>query len=82
MFRSTLATQFAIGSVFTLTALLLGRQLHGWQVLLGLSLMPSYLAGLGLSLVIRPRVHGRNLRPAVLTIAALTGVAAMLRGIF
>jgi uncharacterized membrane protein YfcA len=81
-FRSTLATQFAIGSVFTLTALVLGRQLHGWQVLLGLSLIPSYLAGLGLSFVIRPRVHGRNLRPAVLTIAALAGLAAMLRGIF
>jgi uncharacterized membrane protein YfcA len=70
VFRSTLATQFAIGTVFTITGLVLGGALHGWQLLLGLSLMPSYFAGLALSLVIRPRLAGRNLRPAVLTIAA------------
>jgi len=81
VFRATLATQFAIGTVFTLTGLLLAGQLHGWQVLLGLSLMPCFLTGLGLSLLIRPRLHGRNLRPAVLTIAALTGAAAILRAI-
>ena len=81
VFRSTLATQFAIGTVFTLTGLLIAGQLHGWQVLLGLSLMPCFLAGFGLSRLIRPRVHGRNLRPAVLTIAALTGAAAILRAV-
>jgi uncharacterized membrane protein YfcA len=79
VFRSTLATQFTIGTLFTLIGLLVGRQLHGWQLLLGVSLMPSYLVGFGLSLVIRPRIGGRNLRPVVLTIAALTGVAAILR---
>jgi uncharacterized membrane protein YfcA len=81
VFRSTLATQFAIGTVFTLTGLLIAGELHGWQLLLGLSLMPSYLVGFALSLVIRPRVGARNLRPAVLTIAALTGVAAILRAV-
>ena len=81
VFRSTLATQFAIGTAFTLTGLLLGGQLEAWQLLLGLSLMPSFLLGFGLSLVIRPRVENRNLRPAVLTIAALTGLAAILRAI-
>lgn len=80
VFRSTLATQFAIGAAFTTTGLLVAGQLHAWQVLLGLSLMPSYFAGFLLSLAIRPRVNTRNLRPAVLTIAALTGVAAILRG--
>jgi len=79
VFRSTLATQFAIGTAFTLTGLLLGGQLRAWQLLLGVSLMPSFLLGFGLSLVIRPRVGTRNVRPAVLTIAALTGVAAILR---
>ena len=43
--------------------------------------MPSYLAGFALSLPIRPRVQRWNLRPAVLTIAALTGVAAILRAV-
>lgn len=81
VFRSTLATQFAIGTVFTITGLLIGGQLHGWQVLLGVSLMPSFFAGLALSLVIRPRLAGRNLRPAVLTIAALAGAAAIARAV-
>jgi uncharacterized membrane protein YfcA len=81
VFRSTLATQFAIGTAFTITGLLLGGQLHGWQLLLGVSLMPSYFAGLAASLAIRPRLAGRNLRPVVLAIAALTGVAAILRAV-
>ncbi len=81
VFRSTLATQFAIGTVFTLTGLLIAGELQGWQVLLGLSLMPCFLLGFGLSLLIRPYVGARNLRPAVLTIAALTGVAAILRAL-
>ena len=81
VFRSTLATQFAIGTAFTLTGLLAGGQLHGWQVLLGVSLMPSFFVGLFLSQLIRPHVETRNLRPAVLTIAALTGAAAILRAI-
>jgi uncharacterized membrane protein YfcA len=79
VFRSTLATQFALGTVFTITGLLIGGQLHGWQLLLGVSLMPSYFAGLALSLVIRPRLSHHDLRPVVLVIAALTGLAAILR---
>ena len=79
VFRSTLATQFAIGTVFTVTGLVIVGELHAWQLLLGASLVPSYLIGFALSLAIRPRVGARNLRPAVLTIAALTGVAAILR---
>jgi len=81
VFRSTLATQFAFGAVITITALLASHHLHAWQVLLGLSLMPSFFAGLGLSLAIRPRVAHLNLRPAVLTIAAIAGVAAIARGV-
>jgi len=79
VFRATLATQFAIGVVFTLTGLGLAGHLHLWQLLLGLSLMPAYLVGFALSLAIRPRLHARNLRPAVLAIAALTGIAAIVR---
>ena len=57
------------------------RQAYAWQLALGLSLMPSYFAGLALSMVIRPRLAGRNLRPVVLAIAALTGAAAILRAL-
>jgi uncharacterized membrane protein YfcA len=81
VFRATLATQFAIGAVFTLTGLCLAGQFHAWQLLLGLSLVPCYLAGLALSLAVRPRLHTRNLRPAVLAIAALTGAAAIVRAL-
>jgi len=35
---------------------LLAGELHAWQLLLGASLMPCYLGGFGLSLLIRPRV--------------------------
>jgi uncharacterized membrane protein YfcA len=77
--RSTLATQFAIGTGVTLTGLALGAQLHWWQVLLGLSLMPSYGIGLALSLLVRPRLRGHNLRPAVLVIAAVAGLLAITR---
>ncbi len=82
VFRSTLATQFAIGTAFTMIGLLIGGQLHGWQLLLGVSLMPAFLVGFALSLTIRPRVQHRNLRPTVLAIAALTGAAAILRAAF
>jgi uncharacterized membrane protein YfcA len=81
VFRSTLATQFAIGTVFTVAGLVIGGQLHLWQILFGISLMPSFFVGLGLSIVIRPRLADRNLRPVVLVIAALAGVAAILRAI-
>ena len=81
VFRSTLATQFAVGTAFTIVGLLIGGQLHGWQLLLGASLMPCYFVGLALSFVMRPRVAHRNLRPAILTIAALTGAAAILRAV-
>jgi uncharacterized protein len=81
VFRATLATQFALGALITLTALVVSGNLHAWQVWLGLSLVPSFLAGLGLSFVVRPRLAHRNLRPAVLTIAASTGLAAIARAI-
>ncbi len=81
VFRSTLATQFAIGTVFTITGLLIGGELHGWQVLLGVTLIPSYFVGLALSFVVRPRLAGRDLRLVILTIAALTGVAAIVRSL-
>jgi uncharacterized membrane protein YfcA len=81
VFRSTLATQFACGSVITIVALVATGHLHGWQVLLGLSLMPSFFVGLGLSIAVRPRLAHRNLRPAVLAIAALAGIAAIGRAV-
>jgi uncharacterized membrane protein YfcA len=81
VFRATLATQFALGAAITLTALVATGQLDAWQAWLGVSLMPGFIAGLGLSLVIRPRLAHVNLRPAVLTIAALTGLAAIGRAI-
>ena len=56
--------------MFTITGLLIGGELHGWQVLLGVTLIPSYFAGLALSFVVRPRLAGRDLRLVILTIAA------------
>jgi uncharacterized protein len=80
-FRATLALQFTIGTVFTLVGLLVADRLEAWQVLLGLSLMPAFGLGLAAGLRVRRHTKAYNLRPVVLSFAALAGVAAVVRGI-
>ena len=84
VFRATLATQFALGSVFTLTALAArrGSSTDG-RCCSACRSCPSYLAGLGLSLP-HPATRSPRAEPAAHSVhdQALAGVAAMLRGIF
>jgi len=79
--RPTLAAAFVIGSVMTVSGLLLAGEVAGWQVALALALFPGIAAGFLLSRPVTRLLHGRSLRPAVLVIAGLTGVAALARGI-
>jgi len=60
---------------------LLAGEVAGWQVALALALFPGIAAGFLLSRPVTRLLHGRSLRPAVLVIAGLTGVAALARGI-
>jgi uncharacterized membrane protein YfcA len=54
---------------------------HGWQLLLALALAPALLLGLALSTFVTRLVGERSLRPAVLTVVAIAGAAAVARGL-
>jgi uncharacterized protein len=79
--RATLACAFLIGAVMSFVALVSAGQVHGWQLLLALALAPALLIGLALSTFVTRLVGERSLRPAVLTMVAIAGAAAVARGL-
>jgi uncharacterized protein len=79
--RATLACAFLIGAVMSFVALVSAGQVHGWQLLLALALAPALLIGLALSTFVTRLVGERSLRPAVLTVVAIAGAAAVARGL-
>jgi uncharacterized membrane protein YfcA len=79
--RATLACAFLIGAVMSFIALVSAGQVHGWQLLLALALAPALLIGLACSTLVTRVVGERSLRPAVLTLVTIAGVAAILRGL-
>jgi uncharacterized membrane protein YfcA len=79
--RATLACAFLIGAVMSFTALVSAGEVHGWQLLLALALAPALLVGLACSTLVTRVVGERSLRPAVLTLVTIAGVAAILRGL-
>ncbi len=81
MIRATLACAFLVGAVMSFTALLIAGEIHGWQLLLALALMPALLLGLACSTLVTRLAGERSLRPAVLTLVTIAGVAAILRGV-
>lgn len=79
--RSTLAASFISGTVLSVTGLVLGGKVAGWQLLVALALAPSLAIGLALSRVLATRLDGVSLRPVILTFATAAGVAALLRAV-
>jgi uncharacterized membrane protein YfcA len=79
--RATLASAFFVGAVMSFTALVAAGEVHGWQLLLALALAPALLAGLACSTLVTRWVGERSLRPAVLTLVTIAGVAAIVRGL-
>ena len=79
--RSTLATCFVIGTVMSAGALAVAGEITREQLILTLVLLPALLAGWGLSTFVAPHVNGRLLRVLVLAFAAVTGAAALVRGL-
>jgi uncharacterized protein len=79
--RSTLALSFVAGLVFSIGALLAVGELHAWQAVLALQLLPALVAGLAVARFTAPFLDGRWLRPAVLAFAAISGVAAVVKGL-
>lgn len=76
--RSTLAVSFFVGIVMSLAALALAGKVEGAQLVLALQLLPGLLLGLWASRFVVKRVDERWVRPAVLTFAAVAGLAVAL----
>jgi uncharacterized membrane protein YfcA len=79
--RSTLAGTFAIATVMSVAALAIADQIAGWQIVLSVALIPAVGLGLIASHFLHTRLDARWLRPSVLSFAAATGAAAIIRGI-
>ena len=79
--RATLACAFLVGAVMSFTGLAVAGEIHSWQLLLALALVPPLLAGLACSTLVSRLIGERSLRPAVLTLVAIAGVAAIVRGL-
>lgn len=79
--RATLACAFLVGAAMSLAALFAAGEVHGWQLLLALALSPPLLAGLACSTLVTRWIGERSLRPAVLTLVTIAGIAAVVRGV-
>jgi uncharacterized protein len=79
--RSTTAALFVVGTVLSASALAVAGELTADDVVLAAVLTPAIAGGLGLSHVLAGHIDAGWLRPAVLVVAAVAGVATMLRGL-
>ncbi|MGZ4677022.1 MAG: sulfite exporter TauE/SafE family protein [Acidimicrobiia bacterium] len=79
--RATLATCFLIGAAVSGTALALGGELTGDQLLLTAILLGPMLLGLALSSFVTHRIPATALRPIVLGFATVAGLVAIGRGL-
>lgn len=80
-FRATLAALFAVGTVVSLVSLRAVGELSGAGVAAGVALVPAVLVGLWASRHAMRLVDRGYLRPAVLTLSALSGTVVLLRGL-
>jgi uncharacterized membrane protein YfcA len=79
--RSTLAVTFVAGLLISLLGQTAVGAVSGWHVLVALSLVPGTVAGLGIAHALAGRLDGPWLRPTVLTLAGITGLVALVRGL-
>ena len=77
--RATLAVSFAIGSVVSLSALAARGETHSGEVVFALGMLPALGLGLLAARLVRHRLAGRSLRPAVLALAGVAGAVAIAR---
>lgn len=77
--RATLAACFALGSSLSLAALGFAGQLHVDDLVTVLWLLPFLVAGFLLSGPVRRLLHGGRMRVAVLTVAAGSALALLVR---
>jgi uncharacterized membrane protein YfcA len=80
-FRPTMAACFTVATVMSVVALGLAGEITRDQLLLALALMPGYLVGFAVSRRFTRALHGRDLRPIVLALVTVTGLAAVIKAI-
>jgi uncharacterized membrane protein YfcA len=79
--RATLSASFVIGSIMSLAGLALAHRVTRGDFVLALQLLPGLATGLLLSPRLARRLDRAWLRPAVLSFAAATGVAVVVRAL-
>jgi hypothetical protein len=79
--RPTIAAFFAASGFLSLVGYVAAGTIHTDQVLFALALLPAMILGLWASKHLHPFVDGGWLRPAVLALSAIAGVAALVRGL-
>ena len=79
--RSTLAAFFLAGSTLALTGLALGGEVHGRQLLAGVSWAPFALLGYAVAAPVRRRVDAVRFRRAVLGFCVLASLTVIVRAV-
>jgi uncharacterized protein len=79
--RATLGAFFTASACMSLVAYVIAERINGDQVLFALALAPFMIVGLWTSRHLHPFVDAGWLRPAVLTLSAIAGIAAITRGV-
>jgi uncharacterized protein len=79
--RATLGAAFAWSATLSIIGYIVFGKITGDQVLFALGLLPVMVTGLWISRHFHVHVDGGWLRPAVLTLSAVAGIAALLRAI-
>jgi uncharacterized membrane protein YfcA len=79
--RATLGAFFTTSATLSLVGYAATGELEGDQLLFALSLAPIMLFGLWASQHFHVHVDGGWLRPAVLTLSAVAGLAALIRAV-
>lgn len=77
--RATLAVTFMVGSLTSVAGLAAGGQVHGRPLLDAVWLLPFLVAGFALSGPLRRHVDAGRMRTAVLSVAAISAVALIVR---
>ena len=79
--RSTLSAYFAVGSTISIGVLAAAGRFGLNELLLGLAMLPPLAVGFYVSRFTRGRLEGPRLRPILLSIAALSSLAVVVRAV-
>lgn len=79
--RSTLSAYFAVGSTISIGVLAAAGRFGLNELLLGLAMLPPLAVGFYASRFTRGRLEGPRLRPILLSIAALSSLAVVVRAV-